>query len=64
MNIHKMIIDDYDRIYSLWISAPGMRVSDIDDSKAGIEKYIDRNPNTCFVAEKDGEIIGVLFTAK
>jgi len=35
-------------------------LNNIDDSKEGIAKYLARNPNTCFVAEKDGNIIGVI----
>ena len=39
-----------------------MGLNTTDDSEAGIEKYLLRNPNTCFVAEKDGEIIGVILS--
>lgn len=60
MIIRKMTIDDYDNIYKLWLSTPGMGLNDIDDSRSGIEKYLSRNPETCFVAEKDNTIIGVI----
>ena len=60
MIIRKMTIDDYDNIYKLWLSTPGMGLNDIDDSKSGIEKYLKRNPETCFVAEKVNTIIGVI----
>ena len=62
MNMRKMVTDDYDEIYKLWLSTPGMGLNTIDDSKDGIEKYLRRNPNTCFVAEQDGEIIGVIMS--
>lgn len=62
MKIRKLIIDDYEKIYDLWISTPGMGLNDIDDSKAGIEKYLKRNPNTCFVAEMSERIIGVILS--
>jgi len=55
-----MIIDDYDGIYQLWLNTPGMGLNTLDDSKEGIDKYLKRNPDTCFVAETDGEIIGVI----
>ena len=55
-----MSIEDYDGIYKLWINTPGMELNTVDDSKEGIEKYLLRNPNTCFVAEKNGEIIGAI----
>ena len=60
MKIRKMIIDDYDGIYQLWLNTPGMGLNTLDDSKEGIDKYLKRNPDTCFVAETDGEIIGVI----
>jgi len=60
MEIRKMSIDDYEEVYKLWISTPGMGLNDIDDSKAGIEKYLKRNPNTCFVVEISGKIVGVI----
>lgn len=62
MKIRKLTIDDYEKIYDLWISTPGMGLNDIDDSKAGIEKYLKRNPNTCFVAEMSERIIGVILS--
>ena len=62
MLIRKMTIDDYDSIYRLWLNTPGMGLNTTDDSKAGIEKYLLRNPNTCFVAEENNEIIGVILS--
>ena len=62
MNIRVMTIDDYNAVYNLWISTPGMGLNDIDDSKNGIEKYLKRNPTTCFVAEDDGQVIGVIIS--
>ncbi|WP_461205887.1 hypothetical protein [Clostridium sp. DL1XJH146] len=56
MKIRNMVIDDYEAVYHLWTSTPGMGLNNMDDSKDGIEKYIKRNPKTCFVAE-DGERI-------
>jgi len=55
-----MSIKDYEQVYSLWLNTPNMGLNDIDDSKEGISKYLVRNPKTCFVAEKDGEIIGII----
>ena len=62
MKIRKMDISDYDKIYALWLSCKGMGLNDLDDSREGIEKYLLRNPETCFVAEEDDEIIGVIMT--
>jgi len=60
MNIRKMKITDYDAVYALWCKTPGMGLNDIDDSRNGIERYLKRNPNTCFISELDGEIVGVI----
>lgn len=61
MKIRLMTIEDYDQIYKLWINTPGMGLNNLDDSSEGIEKYLKRNPNTCFVAETDeGVVIGVI----
>lgn len=60
MVIRKMNIDDYDKVYNLWMSCVGMGLNNLDDSREGITKFILRNPDTCLVAENDSEIIGVI----
>ena len=55
-----MIIADYDAVFALWLNTPGMGLNTTDDSREGIEKYLKRNPNSCFVAEADGKIVGVI----
>lgn len=50
MLIRKMLIEDYDRVYELWMSCKGMGLNNIDDSKEGIERFLVRNFDTCFVA--------------
>ncbi|MDE6591789.1 MAG: GNAT family N-acetyltransferase [Oscillospiraceae bacterium] len=61
MNIRKMTITDYDKVYALWLSCKGMGLNDVDDSREGISRFLDRNPATCFVCENDiSEIIGVI----
>ena len=62
MNIRIMTSRDYDQVYFLWMSTPNMGINRINDSKEGVKKYLDRNPNTCFVAEKDGKIVGVILS--
>ncbi len=62
MYVRKMTIGDYDSVYDLWVNTSGMGLNDIDDSRDGINKYLLRNPNTCFVAENDNKIIGVILT--
>ena len=62
MTIRLMTINDYEQVYALWLGTPNMGLNNLDDSKDGITKYLARNPNTCFIAEKDGKIIGVILS--
>ena len=55
-----MTIDDYEQVYELWMSCAGMGLNNLDDSKEGIEKFLRRNPDTCFVADVENVIIGVI----
>lgn len=57
-----MKIEDYEKVYDLWIHTEGMGLNTIDDSREGIAKYLLRNPNTCFVAEENGELVGVIMS--
>jgi ribosomal protein S18 acetylase RimI-like enzyme len=59
--IRTMTLSDYDSVYQLWTNTPGMGLNNLDDSRVGIERYLKRNPATCFVAEDgNAEIIGVI----
>lgn len=58
--IRVMNTEDYDRVYALWMSCKNMGFNNLDDSRQGIEKYLKRNPSTCFVAEQDNAIVGVV----
>ena len=60
--IRKVAIEDYDALFELWNNTPESRraLNPVDDSREGIGRYLKRNPDTCFAAEKDGRIIGVI----
>lgn len=60
MKIRKMLINDYDEVYKLWLSCNGMGLYNLDDSKEGIDRFLKRNPDTCFVAERENKIVGVI----
>lgn len=60
MIVRKMLISDYKAIYELWLSCKGMGLNDVDDSEEGLVRFLDRNPDTCFVAEIDNRIVGVI----
>ncbi len=58
--IKKLTIDDYDKMYALWLSCKGMGLNDTDDSREGIRRFLDRNPDTCFGAFEADMLIGVI----
>ena len=60
MTIRPMTLDDYDRVWALWMSCRNMGFNDLDDSREGIGRFLKRNPATCFVAEADGDLAGVI----
>lgn len=62
MIIRIMKIEDYEKVYDLWIHTAGMGLNATDDSREGIGKYLSRNPNTCFVAEDNEELVGVIMS--
>lgn len=59
-SIHKMRISDYEEVHKLWLSCDGVGLNELDDSRDGIERFLLRNPDTCFVAERDGKVAGVI----
>ena len=64
MIIRLVTIDDYDALFELWNATEQSRraLNPVDDSREGIERYLKRNPNTCFAAVADGRIVGVILT--
>lgn len=60
MKIHSMCPADYAGVKEVWLSCKGMGLNDVDDSEAGITKFIDRNPSTCFIAEEEGRVVGAI----
>lgn len=62
MTVRKMTIDDYEDVYALWMSCKGMGLNNLDDSREGIDSFLRRNPETCFVAIDKGTVIGVIIS--
>ena len=68
IKFRNVVIEDYDGIYQLWDSTEQSRraMNPVDDSREGIERYLKRNPTTCFLAytNDDGaeRIVGVILT--
>lgn len=60
MQIREMKIEDYEKVYGLWKMIKGFGIRSVDDSKEGIERFLNWNPGLSVVAEKDGEILGAV----
>lgn len=60
MVVRLMTPADYAGVYALWLSCAGMGLNDVDDSEEGIARYLRRNPSTCFVAEEEGVLCGII----
>lgn len=56
--VRKMTIKDYNEVYELWQSIKKFAIRQIDDSKDGIKKFLNRNKTTCVVAVCDNKIVG------
>ena len=53
-----MTIEDYEGVYDLWMTIRGFAMRSIDDSREGVERFLERNPNTSVVAVEDNRIVG------
>jgi len=60
MQVRTMTIDDYEQVYSLWMSIKGFAIRSVDDSKEGVDLFLKRNPTTSVVAIEDGKIVGAI----
>lgn len=58
ITIRTMTAEDYDGVYTLWMTIRGFAIRSIDDSRVGVERFLKRNPDTSVVAEEDGRIVG------
>lgn len=70
ISLRPVVIEDYEEIYELWLGAEQSKraLNPVDDSREGIERYLKRNPTTCFLAvanddsESDNKVVGVILT--
>ena len=58
--VRVMTIKDYDDVYELWMNTKGMGMRNLDDSRSGIAKFLERNPTTNFIASDGNKIVGVV----
>ena len=60
--IRKMTARDYDNVVSLWRSIPGIGLDEDSDSRAGLSRYLKRNPGLSFVACDKDKIVGAVLS--
>lgn len=60
--IKAMTTEDYDELFEMWMNTPNLGLRSLDDSKEGIFRFLERNPNTNFVAYEDGKIVGAILS--
>ena len=64
MAIRAMTIEDYPRLYALWMTIKGFSIRSIDDSEEGVRRFIARNPGISVVATlpdgEDEKIVGAI----
>lgn len=58
--IRVMTLDDYEKVYALWMTIHGFAMRGIDDSKEGVARFLRRNTTTSMVAYMDGELVGAI----
>ena len=58
--IRAMTLEDYENVHELWMKIKGFAIRSIDDSKEGVERFLNRNPGISVVAEEDGKIVGAI----
>ena len=58
--VRTMNIDDYDEVSRLWHKIKGFSIRSIDDSREGVERFLQRNPETSVVAVEDSKIVGAI----
>ena len=58
--IREMKPEDFQGVHDLWMTIKGFGIRSVDDSKEGVERFLQRNPGLSVVAEEDGMIIGCI----
>ena len=55
--VRPMTKEDYKEVYELWIRISGLGIRSIDDSEAGVHKFLDRNPGLSVVDVEDDTVV-------
>lgn len=56
--VRKMEIEDYEMVHALWMKIKGFGIRSLDDSREGVERFLQRNPGMSVAAWEDGKIVG------
>jgi N-acetylglutamate synthase len=59
MQIREFGMADYEQVYALWGSDPGISLNECD-SRPNIANYLNRNPGMSFVALEGRELVGAV----
>ena len=64
ITIRLVTICDYDKMFVLWNSTEQSKraLNSVDDSREGIDRFIKRNPSTCFGAFSGEQLVGIILT--
>ena len=60
MKIRAMTVSDYEAVRELWLTIKGFAIRSIDDSKAGVSRFIERNPGLSTVAVEGDLVVGAI----
>ena len=61
IDINEMTTDDYDEVFALWQATEGVGLHPNEcDSRDGMQRYLARNPDTCFVARDGGKLVAAV----
>jgi len=60
--IRQMTSRDYDAVFALWRGTSGIGLDEVCDSRAGIARYLKRNPSLSFVACAHEKIVGAILS--
>lgn len=55
-----MTSEDVEEVIDLWKNTPGIGLRESDDSPEAVERFLERNSRSCFVAESNGSVIGAV----
>lgn len=60
IEIRSMTIADYDQVRALWMQISGFGIRSMDDSREGVERFLERNPGCSVVAVHNRSIVGAI----